>query len=44
MCLHAAYDVGGVIHSRDLALTSPSSRPPASNEPASTELMGAEDG
>ncbi len=44
MCLHSAYEAGGVVYARDLATEVPSVGPTASTEPASTEPKGRDHG
>ncbi|WP_400998449.1 hypothetical protein [Agromyces sp. GXQ0307] len=44
MCLHSAYEAGGVVYARDLAAAALSVGPTSSTEPASTEPKGTDHG
>ncbi len=44
MCLHSAYEAGGVVYARDLATAVRSGGATSSTEPASTEPKGTDHG
>jgi|GEM_PF-2826178 len=44
MCLHSAYEAGGVVYARDLATAVLAIGPTSSTAPASTEPKGTEHG